>query len=162
MRLVNLMALFLLSLTVGCSLGSSGSLPPIPIPELTPVPQPFRAQTSFVDGVLSVTVPTPDGRTRTLDTIRDFEATYGRFLPRPAQPNHSNREWVLVDNHYDGRVFLYAVVDWDNADPTDYLAAGWWLTYPPGVPAWRVEAATRVESFSMARNSIRPIRPTFP
>ncbi|MYC26669.1 MAG: transferrin-binding protein-like solute binding protein [Nitrospira sp. SB0662_bin_26] len=143
MRLVTLMALFLLSLTVGCSLGSAGSLPDIPIPDLTPVPQPFRAQTSWVDGVFSVTIPTEDGRTRTLDTIRDFEWTYGRFLPRPVQPNHSSREWVLVDNHYDGRVALYAVVDWDNADPTDYLAAGWWLAYPPGVPVWRVEAATR-------------------
>ena len=125
----------------GC--GGGGSLPDIPIPELTPVPQPFRAQTSLVDGVLSVTVTTPDGQLRTLDTVRDFERTWGRFLPRPAQPNHSNREWILVDNHYDGRVLLYAVVEWDNADPTDYLAAGWWLTYPPGVPAWRVETATR-------------------
>ena len=141
MRRVTLMALFLLSLTVGC--GSTGSLPDIPIPDLTPVPQPFRAQTSLVDGVLSVTIPTPDGRTRTLDTIRDFEGTWGLFLPRPVQPNHSSREWILVDNHYDGRILLYAVVDWDNADATDYLAAGWWLAYPPDVPAWAVETATR-------------------
>ena len=141
MRFVTLMVLFSLSLTVGC--GSTGSLPPIPIPTLMPTPQPFRAQTSFVDGVLSVTVPTKDGQTRTLDSIRDFEGTWGRFLPRPKQPNHSNREWILVDNHYDGRVFLYAAVEWDNADPTDYLAAGWWLTYPPGVPAWAFEVATR-------------------
>ena len=143
MRLVNLMALFLLSLTVGCSLGSTGSLPDIPIPELTPEPQPFRAQTSFVDGVLSIAVPTEDGRTRTLDTVRNVDASWGLYLPRPLQPNHSSREWILTDNHYDGRVLLYAVVDWDNADPTDYLAAGWWLAYPPGVPARAVETATR-------------------
>ena len=140
MRMV-VMAGLILALS-GC-LGSGGSLPDIPIPKLTPVPQPFRAQTSFADGVLSVTVPTPDGQLRTLDTIRDLEGTWGRFLPRPAQPNHSNREWILVDNHYDGRVFLYAVVDWDDTDPTDYLAAGWWLTYPPGVPFWAYETATR-------------------
>ena len=48
-----------------------------------------------------------------------------------------------MDNHYDGRVFLYAVVSWDNADPTDYLAAGWWLIYPPDVPYWKFESATR-------------------
>ena len=143
MRLVNLMALFLLSLTVGCSLGSTGSLPDIPIPELTPEPQPFRTQTSFVDGVLSVTVPTPDGQARTLDTVRNVDASWGLYLPRPLQPNHSNREWLLVDNHYDGRVLLYAVVDWDNADATDYLAAGWWLAYPPGAPTRAVESATR-------------------
>ena len=127
----------------GCFGGGGGSLPDIPIPELMPVPQPFRAQTGWVDGVLSVTVPTEDGRTRTLDSIRDFEATWGLFLPRPKLPNHSNREWILVDNHYDGRVMLYTVVEWNNADPTDYLAAGWWLTYPPGVPTRAFEAATR-------------------
>lgn len=142
MRFVILMTFFLLSLTVGCG-GGGGSRPDIPIPELTPEPQPFRAQTSWVNGVLNVTVPTPDGRTRTLDSIQDLEGTWGIFLPRPKQPNHSNREWILVDNHYDGRVMLYAVVEWDNADQTDYLAAGWWLAYPPGVPAWAFGAATR-------------------
>ena len=139
--LIIVMAGWIMALT-GCG-GGGGPLPDIPIPELTPEPQPFRAQTSWVDGVLNVTVPTPDGRTRTLNSIRDLEVTYGRFLPRPKQPNHSNREWHLVDNHYDGRMWLYAVVEWDNADPTDYLAVGWWLVYPPGVPASVFEAATR-------------------
>ena len=125
----------------GC--GGGGSLPPIEIPTLTPEPQPFRTQTSLVDGVFSVTVPTPDGRTRTLNTLRNFEGTYGLLLPRPVQPNHTNREWFLSDNHYDGRILLYAVVDWDNADPTDYLAAGWWLLYPPDVPTGAFVAATR-------------------
>ena len=125
----------------GC--GGGGSLPDIPIPELTPEPQPFRAQTSWVDGVLSVTVPTEDGRTRTLHSSQNLEATWGRFLPRPLLPNHSNREWLLADNHYDGRVLLYAVVEWDNTDATDYLAAGWWLTYPPRVPYQAFELATR-------------------
>ena len=127
----------------GCLGGGGGSLPDIPIPELTPEPQPFRVQTGWVDGVLSVTVPTPDGQTRTLDTIRHRDETWGRFIPRPLLPNHSNREWLLEDNHYDGRVLLYAVVEWDNADATDYLAAGWWLAYPPGVPTRAVETATR-------------------
>ena len=27
--------------------------------------------------------------------------------------------------------------------PADYLAAGWWLTYPPDVPYWKFESATR-------------------
>ena len=44
--------------------------------------------------------------------------------PCPVQPNDSTREWTLADNHYDGRVLLYALVSWDAADPTDYLAAG--------------------------------------
>ena len=118
-------------------------LPPVEIPELTPEPQPFRTATSFVDGVLRIDVPTPGGPTRTLDTVRDVEWSGGVFLPRPVQPGHSSREWVLVDNHYDGRVFLYALASWHAGDPTDYLAAGWWLLYPPEVPLWRFEAATR-------------------
>ncbi|MCY4004223.1 MAG: hypothetical protein OXF33_11025 [Rhodospirillales bacterium] len=118
-------------------------LPPVEIPELTPESQPFRTATSFVDGVLGIDVPTPAGPTRTLDTVRDVEWTGGVFLPRPVQPGHSSREWILVDNHYDGRVFLYALASWHAADATDYLAAGWWLIYPPEAPLWRFEAATR-------------------
>ncbi len=141
MRPVTLMTLFLLSLTVGC--GSTGPLPDIPIPELTPEPQPFRTQTSLADGVLSIAVSTEDGRTRTLDTVRNQEQSWGLYLPRPTQPNHSSREWLLTENHYDGRILLYAVASWNDADATDYLAAGWWLAYPPGVPASRVGTATR-------------------
>ena len=136
----------LLSLTAGCVGGGSGggsAPPPVPTPTLTPAPQPFRTQTTFVEGVLSVDVRYHGGRTRTLDTVRHFDGSWGRFLPRPLQPGHSSREWILAENHYDGRILLYAVVDWNDADPSDYLAAGWWLVYPPGEPVWEVESATR-------------------
>ena len=89
------------------------------------------------------TCATPTAGPRTLNSVRDLEASWGLYLPRPAQPNHSSREWLLTDNHYDGRVLLYAVVSWDDDDPGDYLAAGWWLIYPPDVPFWNFEAATR-------------------
>ena len=118
-------------------------LPPVEIPVLTPESQPFRTATSFADGVLRIDVPTPGGPARTLDTLRDIEWTAALFLPRPVQPNHASREWILADNHYDGRVFLYALASWDAADPTDYLAAGWWLSYPPEVPIWAFETAAR-------------------
>lgn len=128
----------------GCGGGRAARpLPPVEIPALTPESQPFRTGTSFVDGVLSVDVRTPDRGTRTLDTVRHREGSWGRFLPRPVQPNHSSREWLLVENHYDGRILLYAVVSWNDADPADYLAAGWWLTYPPDVPYWKFESAAR-------------------
>ena len=130
----------------GCAGGGrdeAGPLPPVEIPALTPEPQPFRTVTSFADGVLSIDVHLPGGGTRTLSTVRDIEWTSALFLPRPVQPNHSSREWILVDHHYDGRVFLYALASWDNADPTDYLAAGWWLIYPPDVPIWAFETAAR-------------------
>ena len=126
----------------GCG-GGGGPLPDIPIPELTPEPQPFRTGTTFADGVLSIDVRYPDGRTRTLDTVRHRDQSWGLFLPRPVQPNHSSREWLLVDNHYDGRVMLYALASWNDADATDYLAAGWWLIYPPDVPYQAFQSATR-------------------
>ena len=141
--LIVAMAGAVLTLSGCASRDEAGPLPPVELPTLTPEPQPFRTGTSFADGVLSIDVRTPDGGTRTLDTVRHLEGTWGRFLPRPVQPNHSSREWVLVDNHYDGRVLLYAVVSWDNADPTDYLAAGWWLLYPPDVDYREFESATR-------------------
>ncbi len=119
------------------------ALPPVEIPTLMPESQPFRTGTSYVDGVLSIDVRTADGGTRTLNTARDIEWTSGLFLPRPVQPDHSSREWILADDHYDGRVFLYALVSWNDTDPTDYLAAGWWLIYPPDVPVWAFQAATR-------------------
>ena len=142
MRLLILTALLLPLLTAGCS-GGRSELPPVPIPTLEPSPQPFRTQTTFVDHVLSVDVRYHDGRTRTLDTVRNLERTWGLYLPRPVQPNHSSREWLLSENHYDGKVLLYAVVSWNDADPADYLAAGWWLVYPPDVPFWDFESATR-------------------
>ena len=145
MRLLTLMALLLASLTLGCSVGSSSppEPPPITIPELEPVSQPFRTRTAFVDNVLSVDVRYHDGRTRTLDTVRHRDSSWGLYLPRPSQPDHSSREWLLAENHHDGKIMLYAVVSWNDADPADYLAAGWWLVYPPGAPYDAVDAATR-------------------
>ncbi|MDE0239366.1 MAG: hypothetical protein OXQ84_04085 [bacterium] len=139
-----LMALFLVSLTLGCAAGGSGpALSPIRIPTLEPAPQPFRARTAFVDNVLSVDVSYHNGRTRTLDTVRHQERSWGLYLPRPSQPGHSSREWLLAENHHDGKILLYTVVSWNDADPADYLAAGWWLVYPPGAPYHAVDAATR-------------------
>ena len=144
MKFLTLFALLLLSATAGCS-GSRPEPPPAPIPTptLTPVPQPFRTQTTFVDNVISVDVRYHDGRTRTLDSVRNLERSWGLYLPRPTQPNHSSREWLLTENHYDGKILLYAVVSWNDDDPADYLAAGWWLVYPPDVPFWDFESATR-------------------
>ena len=143
MRYIPLIALLFVSLTAGCYGGGGAPPPPIPTPTLDPTPQPFRTQTTFVDNVLSVDVRYHDGRTRTLDTIRHRQASWGLYLPRPLQPNHSSREWLLTENYYDGRILLYTVVDWDDDDPADYLAAGWWLVYPSGAPYYAVESATR-------------------
>ena len=139
------MILLLLSLTAGCSVGGSpdSSPPPIPIPTLTPEPQPFRTRTTFVDNVLSVDVRHHDDGTRTLDTERHRDGSWALYLPRPSQPGHTSREWLLSENHYDGRILLYTVVSWNDADPADYLAAGWWLVYPAEASYRDFEDATR-------------------
>ena len=69
MKFLTLFALLLLSATAGCS-GSRPEPPPAPIPTPT---QPFRTQTAFVDNVISVDVRYHDGRTRTLDSVRNLE-----------------------------------------------------------------------------------------
>jgi len=141
-----LVALLLAPLMTACSGGHPDPAPiatPVPIPTLSPTPQPFRTQTTFVDSVLSIDVRYHDGRTRTLDTFRHPQSTWAIHLPRPSQPDHSSREWLLAENHYDGKILLYAVASWNDADPADYLAAGWWLVYPPDTPIWAFEAATR-------------------
>ena len=144
MRLPTLIPLILLSLAAGCSIGSPDPPPPaIPPPTLEPAPQPFRARTTFVDNVLGIDVRYHDGRTRTLDTVRHWESSWALFLPQPSQPNHSSREWLLAENHRDGKIMLYAVASWNDADPADYLAAGWWLVYPPGESYDAVDTATR-------------------
>ena len=144
MNLITLIALLLVSLTTGCSLGGGGSsTPPIPTPTLTPAAQSFRTKTTYVDNVLSVDVRYHDGRTRKLDSVRNKEASWGSYLPRPSQPNHSSREWLLAENHYDGRILLYTVVSRNDANPFDYLTAGWWLVCPPGAPIRAFESPTR-------------------
>ena len=143
MKLSTLIALLLVSLTAGCFGGGGSAPPPIPTSTLTPAPQPFRTRTTFVDGVLSIDVRYHDGRTRTIDSDRNHDSSWALLLPRPLQPGHSSREWLLSENHYDGRTLLYALVSWNDADPADYLAAGWWLVYPPDVPFWAFESATR-------------------
>ena len=147
MRFPTLTALLLVSVTAGCKAGRPEPPPDpilIPPPELAAVAQPFRTRTSFVDNVLSIDVRYPEGRTRTLNTALHQNASWGQYLPRPVLPDHSSREWLLTDNHYDGKVLLYATASWNDDDPGDYLAAGWWLVYSPEAPGiWDFEVATR-------------------
>ena len=121
MKLLTLVFLFILSLTAGCTGGGGSPPPPIPTPTLTPVPQPFRTQTTFVDNVLSVDVRYHGGRTRTLDTDRHRDGSWGLYLPRPLQPGHISRESILSENHYDGRIVLYTCLLYTSPSPRDGL-----------------------------------------
>lgn len=83
----------------------------------------FSRNTSFDGNVLTVDVGSGDA-TLKLNTLRDAIATEEY---RPPIPNHSGRSWVLRNAAYDSTSLVYALVSWDNDDPTDYLAAGWWV-----------------------------------
>ena len=147
MRLSARTPLILAFLMAGCSADRPEPPPdptPVPQPTLAPVSQSFRTQTAFVDNVLSIDVRYPEGRTRTLNTALHLLWSSGHFLPRPQMPGHSSREWLLTDNHHDGKVLLYATASWNDDDAGDYLAAGWWLVYPPEEPdITAFESATR-------------------
>ena len=58
-------------------------------------------------------------------------------------PNHSGRSWTLLNTAGDGATLAYALVAWDNEDPSDYLLAGWWLHFPglhpPDLPLSQAE-----------------------
>ena len=93
----------------------------------------FSRTTEFDGNVLTVDLSSDD-RTLKLNTLRDAIATE-EF--RPPLPNQSGRSWVLRNTAYDSTSLVYAVVSWDNDDPTDYLAAGWWVHVPVAAPGPR-------------------------
>ena len=82
----------------------------------------------------------PDDSTTTLTTARNAVDNGKPF--RPAMPGHSGWSWTLIDTTQDNTTYAYAVISWANDDPTNYLAAGYWIHYPshPADPE-TVEAA---------------------
>lgn len=115
--------LFTTVLLGGCTSGGSGGLAALDDEGRMD----FKRSTSFDGRFLTVEVETGDGRTLKLNTDRD--AAYS--IPyAPELPNHSGRSWTLLNAASDSTTLVYAQVSWDNDDPTDYLAIGWWLHYP--------------------------------
>ena len=86
----------------------------------------FSRNTSFDGNVLTVDVGSGEAALK-LNTLRDAIATEEY---RPPIPNHSGRSWVLRNAAHDSASLVYALVSWDNDDPTDYLTAGWWVHVP--------------------------------
>ena len=87
----------------------------------------FLRTTEFDGSVLTVDLTTPDGKVLKVNTLRDAIATENF---RPPISNQSGRSWVLKNTARESTSLIYAVVSWDNDDPTDYLAAGWWVHVP--------------------------------
>ncbi|MCY4440476.1 MAG: hypothetical protein OXE53_09750 [Deltaproteobacteria bacterium] len=135
--IVLLSSVFLLSATAGCAGGGPG----MKEIELTETQQRFRTKTTFKNGVVGVEVRRGDGSTRKLNSVWDLERTWAQYIPPPPMPGSASREWLLVQNHHDGRLYAYAAISWDVEDPADYLAVGWWAHFPLGVSRRNPEEA---------------------
>ena len=83
--------------------------------------------TGFDGQVLHVEFTREDGGAETFNSIRDewFSWPYA-----PAIPGHAGRRWTLLKSKSDSTALVYALISWNNDDPTNYLAAGWWLEFP--------------------------------
>ena len=82
--------------------------------------------TSFDGEVLRIAIPRADGRTERFSSLRDEWSSWSWF---PFMPNHSGRRWTMGRSDRDGVSIAYALVSWDNDDPTDYLSAGFWMRF---------------------------------
>ena len=86
------------------------------------------ARTTRFDGeTLRIAVLREDGGTERFSSARDEWFTWSW---RPFLPNHAGRRWALRKARTEGTSVAYALVSWDNDEPTDYLAAGYWLWFP--------------------------------
>ena len=129
-----------LLVTAGC-VGTSNDEPPMAQIELSETLKRFKTATSFVGGVVTVEARRRDGNPRTLTSARHLEAEWGLYAPAPPIPGFVSREFLLSENRHDGRTLLYALVEWDDENPDDYMAFGWWMHLPVGVSFRELEAA---------------------
>ncbi len=49
-------------------------------------------------------------------------------------PGHQGQEWRFLKDEEHGTSVVYAAISWDEDDPLDYLAAGYWAYYPEQHP----------------------------
>ena len=88
--------------------------------------QPGRI-TNFDGQVLHIELTREDGSTEGFNSVRDEWFSWPYV---PAIPGHAGRRWTLSKSKDDSTALAYALISWNNSDPTDYLAAGWWLEFP--------------------------------
>ena len=94
--------------------------------------------TSFDGEVLRIAVPRADGRMEHFSSLRDEWYSWSWF---PFMPNHSGRRWTMDKTDRDGVSIAYALVSWDNDDPTDYLSAGFWMRFDGATTTRRLNPA---------------------
>ena len=117
----------LVLLTAACAGGGNPPVEPL-FPAALEGKLSFERKTSFDGEALRLDFPREDGGTESFSTARDME--YSTIWSRTFIPNHAGRAWWLMKTSTEGTSFVYAVVSWDNDDPSDYLALGYWLHFP--------------------------------
>ena len=87
----------------------------------------FERVTRFDGQVLHVDLPRGDGTRDRFNSVRDewYDWSYV-----PARLGYAGRRWTLGKTTATHTSMVYALVSWNDDDPTDYLAAGWWLRFP--------------------------------
>lgn len=122
-----LFSIVLALMTTACAGGGRSTVQP---PEEGQIR--FERNTAYDGQVLSVKLTHADESTTTLTTARNAVNNGKPF--RPLMPAHSGWSWTLVNTAQDGTSYVYTKISWANDDPTDYLAAGYWLHYPGHPP----------------------------
>ena len=82
-----------------------------------------RAGTEFGDGHLTATITRQSAGPLALDTATDTLFSYDV----PYIPGYTLRTWALLSDTDEGALVSYHVVNWNDDDPSDYLAAGYWI-----------------------------------
>ena len=84
-----------------------------------------RGGTTFDREQLTATIMRENGTPLTFDTATDTAFTFDV----PYLPGYTLRSWALISAADEGTSVSYHVVNWNNVDPTDYLAAGYWIHF---------------------------------
>ena len=81
------------------------------------------AGTEFGEGQLTATITRQGAGPLALDTATDTLFSYDV----PYVPGYTLRTWALLSDTDEGALVSYHVVNWNNDDASDYLAAGYWI-----------------------------------
>lgn len=82
-----------------------------------------RASTDFDGDRLIASIMRENAAPLSFDTATDTVDS----VDLPYISGYTLRTWALVDVTDDGASVSYHLVNWNNADPMDYLAAGYWI-----------------------------------
>ena len=86
----------------------------------------YEPISTFRNNVLTIDATQRDGTRIRLNTLRDAAST----APYPPEiRGYSGRAWTLLKTGTDSTLMGYAVVSWNDDDPTDDLSAGWWIHF---------------------------------